>query len=302
MKRLLITGATGFIGRHCISPAIAAGFETHAVASVRPLSDFPSVRWHSLDLLAPGGVERLIAEIAPTHILHLAWETTHGSYWSSPANLDWLAFGARMTAAFAKIGGVRIVAAGTCAEYDWSHGYMVEEATPERPSAFYGRIKLAHHRMLMASAAQFGFTAATARVFYCYGPFENENRLIPYACRQFVAGEEARFSLCDTYRDFLHVEDVGRGVVALLGAETTGACNVSSGDPSRLSDVVSRIADIAERRDLVRFGAVPGRADDAPMVVGDNRVLRSTGWRPSISLDEGLRSTYDWWRNRKSAT
>ena len=84
MKRVLVTGATGFIGRHCLEPLVAREFEVHAVHNVRPVhatgpaSADDAVRWHACDLLSVGAAAALISEIAPTHLLHLAWYAVPG--------------------------------------------------------------------------------------------------------------------------------------------------------------------------------------------------------------------------------
>lgn len=295
MKRLLVTGARGFVGRHCLAPAIAAGYEVFATTSSKSAPaelEGLDVKWRSLNLLEPGAPEALLAEIRPTHMLHLAWETTHGAYWTSPANLDWLALGAKLFRAFPENGGRRLVVAGTCAEYDWSLGEHVESEAMERPATLYGRIKLAHHRAMMASAEQFRFRAATGRIFFVYGDHENANRIVPYACARVASGEPAEFGGGRLFRDFMHVEDVAAGFVALLESDLCGACNVSSGASVSLAEIVTKIGEIGGRPDLIRLGARPDRPDDPPLLVGDNAKLRATGWAPKISFEEGLRRTY----------
>lgn len=300
MTRLLITGGRGFIGRHCAVAAAAAGYEVHATYSAAGASGPPSLpgtTWHRADLLAEGAIEHLIEQVRPTHLLHTAWETTHGAYWTSPANLSWLGLLTKLLPAFAQHGGQRIVSAGSCAEYSWAHeGFMQEDETPELPLSFYGRIKLAHHAVLMAGAEQFGFSASTGRIFFGYGAYENSRRVIPYICRQLIKGEPAMLTSGNFNRDFMHVSDIGAGFVALLGSRLAGACNVSAGTAVSLAQIAIQLGEIAARPDLIRLGALPDRADDPPLLCGDNGRLRSTGWSPCVSLQSGLEETYSWWR------
>jgi nucleoside-diphosphate-sugar epimerase len=306
MKRLLITGARGFIGRNMLRPAIEAGFEVHAVQSTRGQQELDQslpVRWHLADLLAPGVVEDLIDQVKPTHLLHTAWITDHGHYWTSPANLQWLAIGTRLAASFAIHGGRRFVSVGTCAEYDWTGTEpMTEGATSERPATFYGRIKLCHHQMLMAASQQLGFSAVTGRVFLIYGPREGASRVIAYACNQLASGSRAYFSSGRQRRDFLHVEDAARGLVALLDAGVSGACNISSGKAETLRDVLMLLGDIAGRTDLISFDSGRDRPDDPPLIVGDTARMQSIGWTPVIPLTEGLSNTYSWWKTARSSS
>lgn len=297
-KRLLITGGRGFIGRHSIGPALAAGYEVHATMS--PSGAAPllpaKVKWHKVDLLAPNSIENLLAEVTPSHVLHTAWETTHGSYWSSPANLEWLGLLTRFLPAFVANGGQRFVSVGSCAEYDWSTGNLKEGEALENPHTFYGRIKLAHHHVVHAAAQQLGFSGATGRVFFGYGPHENPARIIPYACQQLAKGEPALFSSGQFERDFMHVDDIGRGFVFLLGSNIEGACNVSSGHAVSLATIVEILGEISGQSHLIEMGARPDRPDDPPLLLGNNALLRGTGWTPAIALETGLTDTYAWWQ------
>ncbi len=140
--------------------------------------------WHTIDLLAPGAASRLISELQPTHVLHCAWDTTHGKYWTSADNLRWVGASTELIHAFAGT-GQRFVMVGTCAEYDWAHGFFSEGITPERPHSLYGTSKLAVHNLLMSTAHQFGFSAATARIFFTYGPhreLRNASSPTPVGC------------------------------------------------------------------------------------------------------------------------
>jgi nucleoside-diphosphate-sugar epimerase len=175
---------------------------------------------------------------------------------------------------------------------------MTEGVTPEKPKTLYGTAKLAHHAMLMESARQFEFTAATARIFFGYGPYENSKRIIPYACQCLGRNDRAEFSSANFYRDFMHVDDIGHGLIALIDSDLEGACNVSSGIPTRLADVIEMIGQLSGNKSNIFIGALADRPDDPPMLVGDNRRLRSTGWAPRKSLAEGLAETYAWWTSR----
>lgn len=302
--RVVVTGARGFIGRHLLArlEADTAVTEIHGVHSPAGGALPPTTRttWHSLDLTAPSAAASLIAAARPTHLIHAAWITAHNDYWESPANLRWLATSCDLLQAFLAAGGTRFVQIGTAAEYDWSHGYMAEGVTPERPSTLYGVAKKSFHDVLQTAASKAGCSAATGRVFFGYGPFENAGRIIPYACRQLAAGEPAAFSSGSAWRDFLYIDDLADAAIALLRSSLQGAVNLSSGDPVRLAEIVTRLGEISGRPELVQLGARPDRAGDPPMLVGDSTRIRSTGWRPAHDLASGLASTYRWWASARN--
>ena len=97
MKSVLLTGASGFIGRHCLAPLLSRGYEVHAISSRtarRPLAD---VHWHIADLLDYSQITELVREVKPAHLLHLAWYAEPGRYWQAPENLRWVQVRERFT-------------------------------------------------------------------------------------------------------------------------------------------------------------------------------------------------------------
>src|SRR5229473_1316941 len=97
-RRVLVTGARGFIGRRCLPRLAALGFETHAVSSAPIEGD--GATWHRCDLLDGAACEALVRRLRPTHLLHLAWIAQPGIFWTSPLNMAWLAAGVRLVDAF----------------------------------------------------------------------------------------------------------------------------------------------------------------------------------------------------------
>src|SRR5262249_16760441 len=122
--KVVVTGASGFIGRHSLPALVARGHEVHAMA--RRALQLPRLPAHVCDLLDPHATAALIARVRPTHLLHFAWYAVPGKYWTAPENLDWVAATLHLLRGFAASGGQRVVMAGTCAEYDWSHPTLSE--------------------------------------------------------------------------------------------------------------------------------------------------------------------------------
>jgi len=292
--RLLVTGAGGMVGSHVARIAADKGHEVHGVFRRVPGRTAPGITAHVADLLDRDTAGDLLRRVEPTHLVHAAWETGHGSYWSSLDNLDWVEATARLARAFAETGGRRFVQVGTCAEYEWSHGRCVENETPERPSTRYGMAKLAAFKAVEAAALG-AFEAAEARIFFAYGPGENPQRLIAYICRSHAAGDVPQLSSGSQLRDLLHVEDTASAILAVAGADRlTGPVNIGGGKPVMLADAATRLAAIAGGRDP-GLGLRPDRLDDPRLLVPDVTRLLDTGWRPAIDLDEGLLQTYRWW-------
>lgn len=304
-KRVLVTGATGFIGLHTLAPLRARGYEVHAVSSRAPMpvaanaAGTEGVVWHRADLLAPDAAAELLAALRPSHLLHLAWYVVPGKLITAPENFAWVTASLDLIRRFSELGGRRVTVCGSGYEYDWSYGYCSEKLTPAVPNTIYGACKQALRLMAESFAAQAGLSAAWGRVFFLYGPNEHPDRLVSSVIRSLLRGEPARCSHGRQIRDYMHVQDVADGLVALLDSDVGGAVNVSSGEATTLREIVLTIGRLTGREDLIQLGALPARANDTALVVGDNaRMTAETGWKPRYDLESGLRQTIEWWQRQ----
>jgi nucleoside-diphosphate-sugar epimerase len=299
MSRVLVTGASGFVGRHTLEPLLAAGLDVHAVSCRRPPEDAPAkVTWHRADLLACGSARTLIQRVRPSHLLHLAWYVRPGACWTANVNLDWVQASLRLLRAFGEAGGQRVTMAGTWAEYTWqSQTHCIEEVTPTCPSTLYGSAKHGLHIVADAWAKQAGLMLAWGRVFCLYGPHEHPDRLAAAVARALLRGEAVACSDGHQIRDFLYASDLGAALVALLLSEVAGPVNMASGEPVAVADVISAIAEEAGNPELVRLGARPMVLREPERLTADVRRLREdVGWSPTIGLREGAARTVRWWR------
>src|SRR5437870_9823503 len=305
MNRLLVTGATGFIGMCCLPLLLARGFEVHAVSSrarvhaVSPRAKDErgdDVIWHQADLWQPTQTARLVAAVQPTHLLHLAWYVVPGKLATASENFRWVQASLELLRRFGEHGGRRVVMAGSSYEYDWRNGYCSESVTPKIPSTYYGACKLALASLLEAYAGQTGLSQAWARIFFLYGPREHPKRLVSSVIRSLLRGERARCSHGQQIRDYLQVEDAAGALVALLDSPVVGSVNVASGQPVTLREIVLRIAGKLGKERFVQFGAVPSHPHDAPLVLGDaTRLSQEVRWEAENDLDRGLDATIAWW-------
>ena len=293
-----MTGARGFIGRQALPLLVQSGYEVHAVTSQAPPTDaVAGVTWHVADLLRPGSAERVTAAARAHSLLHLAWYAEPGKFWSSELNTAWVRASSELVRGFQRGGGVRIVAAGTCAEYDWSDGHCSEDSTPLAPRTLYGQAKLESYELLRTFSRQHDMTLAWGRVFFLYGPHEHPARLVASVARALLRGEPARVTAGTQLRDFLHVADVAGAFAALTASAVTGPVNIASGEPVAIRTVVEAIAAKIGRPDLIELGALPTPSGDPPRITADVRRLRTeVGWSPRHDLDSGLDDTIAWWR------
>lgn len=297
--RVLLTGASGFLGRHVLDALRRHGIETVMLGRRRP-PDSAFAGFVEADLLAAPDYVALLKELGTTHLLHLAWYAEHGKYWTSPLNLRWVEATVRLVEAFCETGRARVVGAGTCAEYDWSHGYCREDSTPLVPATLYGTAKDAARRLVMAVCARHQVSCAWGRVFLPFGAGEAGQRLIPSLIEVFQ-GKRPPFGVnALAYRDFLHASDVAEGFVTLLQDNGSGACNISSGEPVRLGDLVQDLARLFDADPQAVLALSGERQGEPLLLVGENLKLKAFGWRPAFSLVQGLEQVVQTTQNRRT--
>ena len=135
------------------------------------------------------------------------------------------------------------------------------------------------------------------RVFNLYGPGERTSRLVPSVILSALRGEDIKVSECLQIQDYLHVADTAAGIVEVFESDAAGAVNICSGTPVRLRSIVESLVELTSFHGNVLWGAIPG-ALEFPLIVGSNQKLRSLGWAPRVSLQDGLKQTIAWWRKQ----
>lgn len=282
MTRALITGGTGFIGRAVATALGDRGIDTVAAGSTLA------------DLWDERAVERLLDEVRPTHLVHLAWCAEPPHYWTSPANLRWVEATLALARHFSRVGGERFVLGSTCAVYETTDGPCVESSTPTAPSTLYGTAKLATAQLLTAGADALGIAVAECRLFQPYGPTEHPDRLVPSIIRSLLAGKEKRCTDGRQARDFIHVDDVGRALAAVALSNVSGPVNIGTGQATTVATVARTLERLVGASDLLRLGAIPRPPTDPDFVVADVRRLRDeVGFTPVLDVDAGLAATVE---------
>lgn len=293
--RVLVTGASGFIGRPAAGMLVGSGAEVHAIGRRDP--GIAGLTYHRLDLLDGADLAPLLARLKATHLLHLAWVTTPRLLWTTEENLDWLAASVRLARAFAAAGGRRGAIAGTGAEYCWSGPVLDERSTPLLPATPYGQAKASLFQVLEKFAPKLGLSLAWGRIFVPFGPREKPGRLLPDTILALLEGRSVELTDGLQRLDFMHVDDVAAGLVELLLSDVEGAVNVASGTARSVRSVVEDFAARTGGRELLRFGVRARDPWEAPVVGPDvTRLREEVGFAPRYGWDEAVDRTVDWWR------
>jgi UDP-glucose 4-epimerase len=305
MKRVLLTGGTGFVGANLARRLLRDGHELHLL--VRPeyqgwrIEDIrEQVTLHELHLHDTQTVARAVGQIRPEWVFHLA---VHGAYsWQT----DWeemvrtnIQGTMSLLSGCLKVGFEAFVNTGSSSEYGLKK-HAPAESEPLEPNSHYAVTKAAATLFCRHTAQSQRVHVPTLRLYSAYGPYEEPRRLLPTLIRRGLNGEWPALVDPEVARDFVYVDDVVEAYVLAASNRTSerGAIyNVGSGVQTTLREVV-KVA-----REVMRIGAepnwstMPNRQWDAEVWVGDNRKICSQlGWQPQYAFAEGFRTMVEWFQ------
>lgn len=271
--RILITGASGFVGRQVLRALASSHRRIRIVA--RPGArtklgeDACSVESfvETADLFAESADWWAQACDEVDTVVHLAWYAEPGKYLQSPQNIDCLTGTLQLAKGAAAAGVRRWVGVGTCAEYALGAEPLSID-TPLKPTTPYAAAKAATYTALAQFLPSQHVQFAWCRLFYLYGEGEDSRRLVPYLRQRLAAGETAELTSGTQLRDFLDVAEAGRLIAQCAQGTGEGAFNVCSGEAISIRQLAERIADEYGARHLLNFGARPDNLFDPPHVVG----------------------------------
>ena len=294
-KKVLITGGTGFIGSNVVNQLIKKGYEVHSLVYPPFAPEQDELVQYEMNLMDNNAVSEFLKEHQFENLIHLAWYVGKGCQ-TSDMNLLWVSASLNLLKSFKDNGGKRVLMAGSVSEYDYSYGYMTEDITPLNNEFLYGKSKAALYSLAKDFCKLNNIDFKWARIFNVYGPREREARLMPSVITSMLKNEDVKVSTCMKYQDYLHVEDMANGIVSLFDSKTTGAVNISSGEPVMLRTIVEKIAELTNFKGNILWGAIPTYFEE-PLVVGNNsRLKNEVNFQPKYSLEEGLKHTIAWWK------
>ena len=296
MSEILLTGHTGFIGRHVAYELLRRGYKVCGISHNNTLSHHEHLRQVNLNLLSNKECEGFFANNHFKKMIHLAWYIGPKCHVSN-INIDWLGASLTLLKLFQETGGEVFQANGTVSEYDFSYGYLQEDKTPLKNGSLHGICKASFFDVASKFCNQNNISFKWSRCFNLYGPYERSTRLMPSVITSCLRGEDVKVSDCLKFQDYLHVEDTAKGIADIFESEIEGAVNVCSGKPLQLREIVNKIAEYTNFKGKILWGAVPAAFGD-DIVVGNNDKLKSIGWKQNYSLEDGLKQTINWWREQ----
>jgi nucleoside-diphosphate-sugar epimerase len=271
-KKVLLTGATGFVGRKIYKNLLKQEIDIKIVVrrtSVYKIPDLdPATEILFTDDLFSETFEWWSLALNNIDmVIHAAWYAEPGLYLESEKNNDCLIGTLVMAKAAVKARVKRFVGIGSCFEYDLNYG-ILSTKTPLNPITLYARAKVAAFQVLSAYFLLHRISFAWCRLFYLFGEGEDPRRLVPYLHLQLSQGKIAELSAGDQIRDYLDVEEAGKMIVTEAFGEKSGPANICSCVPQKVKDIAEKIAYKYERIDLLRFGVRKENITDPPVILG----------------------------------
>lgn len=311
-RRVLVTGASGFIGSHLTRRLVALGAQVHAVtstvSSVYPtrLVDLrDSLTLHEASLIDRGALDVVAAEARPEFVLHLGAYTHVGKSWQRvdeciQVNVQGTV---NLLMALAPFGYERFVNTGTSEIYG-DVEVPFREAGPVHPISPYSVSKHAAEQYCRLYADARGWPIVMVRPFNAYGPAQTPDRVIPEIITRAVQGQPLRMTQGLQTREFNYVEDLVDGF--LLLATTAGIdgelFNLGCGEDVSMRDLTTRILALMGNPIEPEFGALPERPTEIMRMYSDATKARERlGYQPRTSLDDGLAKTIEWYRHELAA-
>jgi len=310
--RLLITGATGFAGRHLSSYCASRGHEVHAL--VRPGREdavVAGVTAHAADLGDARAVAAVLRAVAPEGVAHLAGASSVGRSFADPIATWDVNLGGTLALLEAArdtgvAGRILVVTSGEIYGRVPAAELPVTERTPLNPVSPYGASKAAADLAAGQYRAAYGVAAVRLRAFNHVGPGQDPRFVLPNVARQIARAERAGAPVevtvgnVDTRRDFMDVRDMVRAQLLLLERGDPDAVYLAcTGRSMAVRELIEGLAGLARVPVTFRSDAGLRREGEQPDLYGSpDRLRADTGWTPEIPLGTTLADTLEWWRHR----
>jgi nucleoside-diphosphate-sugar epimerase len=281
-------GSNGFLGKSILDAISKDGNEIFTLN--RSSWEEKSLNSFRADILEPSTYVHLIKQINPQILITTAWATTDG-FWHSESNYDYM----RATidlADFALSGNVEhFIGLGSSAELDNTIGSNTAVKIEVKPSTEYGKSKAEAGLRISEMANSYGKNFSWLRIFQAYGRYERESRLIPLVIQSLSNGKKIELQNASKVLDWIHTEDVAGAVNFLLQKSVSGHfLDVGTSEGTSVLEVVEMIATLlGSDKNLIEVPIQESTSQTSRLVCSPESALFRAGWRPRLSLDQGLR-------------
>ncbi len=294
-RRVLVTGAGGFVGLHLCEALLSLGVEVHALSRNAESRRLPaSIKAHSVDLRSLNSVKYCLSHIKPEVVYHLAGLVNTRQHLNLvlPTLKNNLVGSVNLFLVLAERKIDRLVVVGSS-----------EEPAAGRLGAVanspYGAAKEAETDYARMFHSIFSLPMVLARPYMCYGPRQPIEKIIPYVITSLLTKASPEISSGQRVCDLIFIQDLVMGLI-LSGFKpglTGEAVDLGNGVGVTIHDTVNLISELIDVPAKPIFGAIPDRLYETPQIANSDETFRLLAYRPNWSLQEGIKLTIEWYRS-----
>lgn len=305
-KKVLVTGGAGFIGANLIRKLLKLNYNINLI--LKESSDLwrikdilNKVKIYHTDLLKKKKLVEIVSKINPKFIIHLATYSSYRKQTDVEEMIDINVKGTlNLLLASKNIDYKIFINTGSSSEYGIKNKPMNENNYLE-PISFYAATKASTTFLCQVFAKEYEKPIITLRPFSIYGPYEEKTRFVPTIIRAIIENKPIKITPGNQRRDFIYVQDIVDIYIKSLsyGKKLSGQIlNVGTGIEYTNDEVVQSLFKITGKKVEIEKGAYPPRLWDAPHWIADiSKTKKILNWKPQNTLLEGLKKTYDWYKN-----
>lgn len=305
--KIIVTGGAGFIGSHIVDQCIAAGHEVAIIDSLweegggKEANLNPKARFYRADITDEAAVARVFDEVRPEVVSHQAAQHSVAISAKNPmldARVNVLGL-LNVLNNCTRVGVKKIVFASSGATYGTPERLPIDETVPQRPESPYGITKMATEHYLRYWQEEHGLKYTALRYGNVYGTRQDPNGeagVIAIFARRFLTRQPVRIDWDGEQRkDYVYVEDIARAnLIALEQGDNDIFC-IGTGRPVSVNEIYKTLADLTHYEpEIIRAPKRPG--DIYLAYFNASKAERVLGWKPSVSFEEGVKATVEFFK------
>lgn len=299
--KILLIGSSGLVGKSIIKYFPKNIFIYAVYNKNRPALKSTNIKLKKLNLLSINDIKNFTIHDFDG-IIDCGWVGVYGSLRNNKIQKKNNVYTNNLKKLINKISKKNkikfLISFGSQAEYGIKKK-LTSETSKLNPQTLYGREKIKKFKKLKKFCVLKNIRFVWFRIFSCYGDFELQDWLIPYAIKNMIKKKSVKFTSGIQKWDYLHVKDiVSATLISCKNDKLKGIFNLSSNKPTKVKKIIMKIKKLTKYKKKIEFGKKELRKDQVMLVHGSNKKLRQFNWKPKISLDEGLKLTISIFRKK----
>lgn len=284
MSKILISGGTGFIGKHLLSILEEKGHSCFVISRKENSSPCTSTNFINFDFLFGSSFSNILQKISPDIFIHLAWDVKSQDFVSNTVNKLWYQRSINLCKQFLDNGGKKIIVAGTCFEYDLSSNDVLNEDSKCIPSSLYGKCKNNLHDDLLYFLDEYNYDLIWARIFYPYGLGEEKRKFISYIIDSIKNDKKLFIKQPNDVLDYIHVSDIAEALSLLTNSNVSGTFNVCSGNQVKVENIIHYIRSKFSKRVDIEYS----QNSVSKYIVGNASKITKLGFNCKYDIYKGI--------------